>query len=77
MAMYLGEAPVFSIMMIRRWSSDAFKKYIRKQIKQFTLNVPKKMLIMQHFQHAPNATNSLSKKDEYGILASLMLKVRC
>jgi hypothetical protein len=31
--MYLGGVPVFAIMMIGRWSSDAFMKYICKQIK--------------------------------------------
>ena len=30
MAMYLGECPVYTIMMIGRWSSDAFLRYIRK-----------------------------------------------
>ena len=28
MSMYLGECPVYKIMMIRRWSSDAFLRYI-------------------------------------------------
>jgi hypothetical protein len=49
MAMYLGGVPVFAIMMIGQWSSTAFMKYIRKQIKEFTLNVLKNMLTMQHF----------------------------
>eukprot|EP00956_Cyclotella_meneghiniana_P025476 scaffold53298_cov92-Cyclotella_meneghiniana.AAC.1 len=31
MAMYLGEVPVYTIMMLGRWSSDAFLRYIRKQ----------------------------------------------
>jgi hypothetical protein len=47
-------------------------KYIQKQIEEFTFNVSMKMLMMQHFRHAPNATNSPSKKNEYGGLASLM-----
>ena len=34
MAMYLGDCPVYSIMMIGRWSSDAFLRYIRKQVEQ-------------------------------------------
>ncbi len=32
MAMYLGECPVFMIMLIGCWSSDAFLRYIRKQV---------------------------------------------
>ncbi len=36
MAMYLGECPVFMIMIIGRWSSDAFLCYIRKQVMEFS-----------------------------------------
>jgi hypothetical protein len=39
MAMYLGEVPVYTIMMLGRWSSDAFLRYIRKQVEQFSHNV--------------------------------------
>ena len=39
MAMYLDEVPVFTIMMIGRWSSDAFLKYIRKQVELFSNNI--------------------------------------
>ena len=35
MEMYLGEIPVYTIMLIGRWSSDAFLHYIRKQVEQF------------------------------------------
>ncbi len=64
MAMYLGGVPVFAIMMIGQWGSNAFMKYIQNQIEEFTFNVSSKMLTMQHFRHAPNATNSPSKKNE-------------
>ena len=39
MSMYLGKCPVYTIMMIGRWSSDAFLRYIRKQVEQFSHNV--------------------------------------
>ena len=32
MTMYLAGVPTFTIMMIGRWSSDAFLRYIRKQV---------------------------------------------
>jgi hypothetical protein len=73
MAMYLGGVPVFAIMMIGRWSSDAFMKYICKQIKEFTFNVSKKMLTMQHFRYVPNKASNNPNKKEYGGSASLML----
>jgi hypothetical protein len=73
MAMYLGGVPVFAIMMIGRWSSDAFMKYICEQIKEFTFNISKKMLTMQHFRHIPNKASNNPNKKKYGRLASLML----
>jgi hypothetical protein len=42
MAMYLGECPVYTVMLIGRWSSDAFLRYIRKQVMEFSHNVSKK-----------------------------------
>ncbi len=44
MAMFLGKCPVFLIMMIGRWSSDAFICYIRKQVKEFNHDISRKML---------------------------------
>ena len=73
MAMYLGGVPVFAIMMIGRWSSDAFMKYICKQIEQFTFDVSARMLTMQHFRHVPNQPSGSSSTMEYGGSASLMI----
>ncbi len=73
MAMYLRGVPVFAIMMIGRWSSNAFMKYICKQIKEFTFNIFKKMLTMQHFRHVLNKASNNPNKKEYGGSASLML----
>jgi len=42
MAMFLGGCPVFLIVMIGRWSSDAFLRYIRKQIEEFNHDVSQK-----------------------------------
>ena len=44
MAMYLGECPLYTILVIGSWSSDASLRYIRKQIKQFSHNVSCNML---------------------------------
>ena len=51
MAMFLGECPVFVIMMIGRWSSDAFLRYIRKQVEQFSHNVSSRMLRFEIHRH--------------------------
>jgi hypothetical protein len=44
MAMYLAGVPVFTIMLIGRWSSDAFLRYIRRQVLQFSAGVSKRMI---------------------------------
>jgi len=54
MEMYLGEIPVYTIMLIGRWSSDAFLRYIRKQVEQFSRNVSKKMLTFRSSRHIPD-----------------------
>jgi hypothetical protein len=53
MAMYLDEVPVYTIMMIGRWSSDAFLKYIRKQVELFSSNVSQRMIKHRFFRHIP------------------------
>ena len=73
MAMYLGGVLVFAIMMIGRWSSDAFMKYIRKQIEQFTFDVSARMLTMQHFRHVPAHSPGSTRTSQYGGSASLMI----
>jgi hypothetical protein len=47
MAMYLAGVPVFTIMLIGRWSSDAFLRYIRRQVLQFSAGVSKRMVSAQ------------------------------
>ena len=63
MAMYLGECPVFMIMLIGRWSSDAFLRYIRKQVMEFSQNVAKKMLSCQNFWHIPDINRRIPSDD--------------
>jgi hypothetical protein len=65
MAMYLGEVPVYIIiiMMLGRWSSDAFLRYIRKQVEQFSHNVSKKMIKHQFHRHVPQVDRTISRHD--------------
>ena len=61
MAMYLAGVPVFSIMLIGRWSSLAFLKYIRKQVQEFSFGISSKMIEVQSFKHIntnPLTTNT-------------------
>ena len=61
MAMYLARVPVFSIMLIGRWSCTAFLKYIRKQVQEFSQGISSKMMDVQSFKHVqiPTETNPM------------------
>eukprot|EP00978_Attheya_sp_CCMP212_P036539 scaffold166591_cov28-Attheya_sp.AAC.1 len=65
MAMYPDGVPVFTIMLMGRWSSDAFLKYIRRQVEQFShnVNVASRMIKNQHFYHIPAFLPTVSAKD--------------
>ena len=75
MAMYLGGVPVFAIQIIGRWSSDAFMRYIRKQVEEFTFDVSARMLTMQTFMHStnPNQPSHGRVGNESGGTAAWML----
>jgi hypothetical protein len=72
MVMQLGGVPVFAIMIVGRWASDSFMKYIRTQFEEFTFDVLKRILMMQNFHHTPNSAPN-GAKTEYGGCAHLML----
>ena len=54
MAMHLMEIPIYTIMIIGRWLSDAFLCYIRKQVAQFSQNITKRLLHTQSSLHVQN-----------------------
>jgi len=56
MEMYLAGVPVYTIMLIGRWSSDAFLRYIRKQVEQFSRGVAQQMLTHRSFRAIPDIT---------------------
>ncbi len=62
-AMYLGECPVYTIMLIGQWSSNASLRYIRKQVMEFSHNVSKRMLSFQNYHHIPNFEHQVSAND--------------
>ena len=44
MAMFLDNTPIFLIMLIGRWKSDGFLKYIRKQVLESSRGISSRML---------------------------------
>ncbi len=63
MAMYLGECPLYTIMLMGRWSSNAFLRYIRKQVLEFSHNVSKRMLRFRTYRHAPEFDPGIAAND--------------
>jgi hypothetical protein len=55
-AMFLSDCSVCQIMMIGRWSSDAFLQYIHKQVKQFSHNISTRMVTQMFHLHIPAYT---------------------
>ena len=54
MEMYLAGVPLYTIVLIGRWSTDAFLHYIRKQVEQFSRHVAKQMLTFRLFCTIPD-----------------------
>jgi hypothetical protein len=59
MAMYQGKCLVYTIMLIGRWSSDAFLWYIPKQVMEFSHNVLWEILIYQNYWYIPNFNHQI------------------
>jgi hypothetical protein len=58
MAMYLAGVPVFTIMLLGRWASDAFLRYIRKEIQEFSNSVSSMMIQNNRFFTIPEPVGS-------------------
>jgi hypothetical protein len=58
MAMYVNNIPVYTIMLIGRWSSDAFLRYIRRQVKEFSLGVASAMICSPDFFTIPQEVSA-------------------
>jgi hypothetical protein len=61
MAMFLGGLPVYLIMLMGRWSSDAFLRYIRKQVEQFSHDVSSKMIKNMFHRYIPAISTTSTK----------------
>jgi hypothetical protein len=55
MSMYLQGIPVYVIMLLGRWSSDAFLRYIRRNVQEFSKDVSRKMIANPLFFTVPTA----------------------
>ena len=55
--MVLAKVDTYVIKLQGRWKSDAFMKYIRKQVQQFSSDISDKMILKEHFNHVPKDLN--------------------
>ncbi len=60
MAMYLAGIPVYTIMLLGRWSSDAFLRYIRKEVQEFSNSVSSMMIEKDRFFTISDSMGSLT-----------------
>ena len=58
MAMYLAGVLVFTIMLIGRWSSDTFLRYIRRQVQEFSSGVSSRMLLTAAYFTIPDVAGT-------------------
>ena len=54
MALYLSRRPISTIMLLGRWSSDAFLLYIRRQVQEFSDGVSADMVANERFFTLPD-----------------------
>jgi hypothetical protein len=75
MAMYLAGLPMFTIMLLGCWSSDAFLQYIRKEVQEFSSSVSSQMIIKENFfnlqqyqssEHSTTAANISAPRHKLG-----------
>jgi len=63
MGMFLAGTPVYTIMLMGRWSSDAFMRYIRKQVISLSHGIAAKMLAYEQFYTVPDFMHTAADGD--------------
>jgi hypothetical protein len=66
MGMFLAGTPIYTIMLMGRWSSDAFMRYIRKQVLQLSHGIAAKMLTYEEFYTVPDFVHTAADGDPRG-----------
>jgi len=65
MMMYLAKEHPYTIMMLGRWSSLAFLRYIEKQVLDFSKGVSKNMLKNNTFLNVPSQPHTDVRNKEF------------
>jgi hypothetical protein len=70
-AMYLTGVPVFTIMLLGHWSSDAFLRYIRKQVQEFSASISSQMIQNEDFYTIPLASHDDPRTQNHPLTLAL------
>jgi hypothetical protein len=63
MGMFLAGTPVYTIMLMGHWSSDAFMCYIRKQVLSLSHGISSRMLTFEQFYTVPDFVHTAADGD--------------
>jgi hypothetical protein len=63
MGMYLAGTPVYTIILLGRWSSDAFMRYIWKQVLDMSHGISSKMITYEEFYTVPDFVHNAADGD--------------
>jgi hypothetical protein len=63
MSMILSGTPIYTIMLIGRWSSDTFMRYIRKQVIAASPGISKRMITYETFFTIPDFMHTAADGD--------------
>ena len=64
MALYLSNPNELIIMLIGRWKSNSFMKYIRKQVAMFSKNISKGMMKNRDFFTIPDINRARKDRNK-------------
>jgi hypothetical protein len=70
MAMHMAGVPVYTIMLIGRWSSNAFLVYLCTQVMQFTQRISIQMTEHSNFYNVPCFNLTVDKNDKHQMTQS-------
>ena len=62
MALFLGGVSPYIIMLLGRWSSDAFMRYLRKQVEEFNLQLSNVMIENSDFHYTSQSADTRSSR---------------
>ena len=62
MSLYLAQRPITTIMLLGRWSSDAFLLYIRRQVQEFSKGVSADMVNQENFFTIPTLEDTATDR---------------